>query len=192
MNADKPYGHFPVAFAELSSELIALGCHVEALTRHGWLFQGDSEFTPLTVRRFGSLAEIAIRWATRLRFVPPQVLGRRLEEIGRTIVIVCIVNRVLRRSRCSDVIVYTNVDPMVCALLARRGRWLSYQFFIRGRLRTMEPAGGSRGVLLSILDKSIRTLLEVAARRGRRSVASLRVCRRTGTRGTSSRRCSNR
>jgi glycosyltransferase involved in cell wall biosynthesis len=140
MGAHEQRGHYPVAFAELATELLALGCDVEILTRRGWSLANDPSFPALRVHRLGRPAELAYRWAARLHKLPPRAIGQGADSIARAVVIVAATQRLARRARCSDVIMFPQVDALVTAVVARRGRWLSYQFVAPHSTAASSPA----------------------------------------------------
>lgn len=127
-DAHRPFGHYPRVFAQLAEALGELGCEVEALTRRGWVSDGDASPGSFRVRRFRGLADLAWRWTGQLRHVLPSALATRLVVDARTRLTVREARRVVRREGFTDVIITSGTNPVVAARLARPGRWLGYRF----------------------------------------------------------------
>ena len=128
MAADAPFGHYPVAFAQLADALRRSGCTVTALTRRGWCLADDPASPPLDVRAFGRGAERAFTWAARVGRLRPRRSAERLEHVARTVVVGRVADRLAARLGCTDVILVTRLHAPAASLVGRHGRWLSYQF----------------------------------------------------------------
>ena len=121
------FGHHPVAFAELATELLRQGHDVEVLTERGWALEGSPGFPAFRVHRFGPFAQHQARWARRMWRVPPRRFGARLGDIVEAAVVVRTAARLCNQSRCADVIVVNHIDPVVGSVFATRGNWSFYE-----------------------------------------------------------------
>jgi len=162
MHAHYRAGHTPVVFAELATALLALGCRVEILTSHGWSLADDPELPNLDIRRLGPIAARIFDRAQRLRRDGTSRRSRRLGDLMRTTIVVLETNRLLRRTSFDDVIAFTQLDPLVTSLLARGGRWLTYQF-----APPAPPRAGRRARLVGAIQRPLTALARRRAR-GRR------------------------
>jgi glycosyltransferase involved in cell wall biosynthesis len=153
LNAHREFGHFPVVFAELATELLDLGCAVQTLTRRGWSLDSDPGFPPLDIHRYGRLEEGATRWSERLQHLWPHRVGDRLRRIAMSALITATARRLRKRINATDVVVVTHVpEPLVAAVVAGAGRWLLYQY--DGPVPTLTPRGASTSVWWRIARRS--------------------------------------
>jgi glycosyltransferase involved in cell wall biosynthesis len=122
-----PSGHYPNRFAELAEGFVDNGCAVEVLTSQGWLNDGDAPVR-FAVNRYGWTNSMLCRAGES--FLQTRGL-RRPAAVARALAMVRAV-----RSRCRQagepwpdaVVVSNGIDPLVGSALAKRGRWLFYQF----------------------------------------------------------------
>ncbi len=122
-----PGGHFPTRFAELAEGFAENGCVVEVLTSVGWLHDGERP-VPFVVNRYGRFNRFVYR--TGESFQRTRGL-HRIADALRTLGLVR-----AARSRCREagdpmpdvMVVSIGIDPLVGSALAKRGRWLFYEF----------------------------------------------------------------
>jgi hypothetical protein len=98
--AHLPSGHYPRRFAELAEAFAALGWHAEVLTSRGWLHETDTGTSPFAVSRYGFLAGVFDRVATRLQKVYRETrAGTAARTIGSMLRVTAMVGaaRSLRR-----------------------------------------------------------------------------------------------
>jgi len=132
--AHRSEGHFPRRFAELTEAFTALGWHGEVLTSRGWVHETDADPVPFAVSRYGRLALVLDRVASRLQRVSRQTrLGNLARTFGGQLRVMAIVGsaRSIRRrtNGSADVVVLSyGIDVVLAAALAGRGRWLFYAF----------------------------------------------------------------
>ncbi len=121
-------GHLPMLFADVASNLAAAGCEVTVLTKRGWVLDGTGRPVPFRLVLPGSVSRAVARTAEALARVPPRAVGRRLRQHLGDLAFVLSIRRWARRLDADVVYVSVRFQSYLLLALARRGRWLVYQF----------------------------------------------------------------
>jgi glycosyltransferase involved in cell wall biosynthesis len=166
-------GHYPVRFAELAEGLVEAGARVEVLTSRGWAESPTAREEGFIVHQYGWFSTTLDSVTARLRrrkSKHPDSWSRTLHDAVRGITMTLAVKRLLRRSPegpSAVVVLAYEVDPLVVAAIAGRGRWLLYQF--------SPPSEARRRAIVRPLASALTWAAKQAERRRRARGDGIRI-----------------
>ena len=127
-HAHRSEGHLPMLFADVAANLAAVGCEVTVLTKRGWLHDRPDRSVPFELVLPGRVSRAVDRVAEFLARVPPRVIGRRLRQHLGDLAFLLSVRRWADRLDADVVHVSVRSQSYLLLALARRRKWLVYQF----------------------------------------------------------------